>query len=312
MAKLCNCIDAGSKYCPCNLASTMDCISCSQLRGQDFCDCHWNGVCIMYEYFMQNKESHDLRKTSTGTVVERTVLEENLFLIKIQLDKDLLKELDRIGSYIFIKNFETNCYYETPMSIFNLDGEYAYIVYQEVGPKTKNIKLGDKLTIRGPYWNGIVGEHKLSSITNSNILIIARGIGQSSILLPIKKLIDKGNKIRLILDKGKLNSLYCLDYISDERIAIENINLLSVQGKEKLKKIIEDNPIDVVLSAGAEIIHREVIPIIDESKKGIELFVTNNNILCCGEGICGSCTRKIKSGERIKTCKAMIDPKKIY
>ena len=312
MAKLYNCIDAGSSYCPCNLASTMDCISCSQLSGKEFCDCNWNGICIMYEYFMQNKETCDLRKTFTGVIIERVLLEENLFLMKIQLDKELLKELNKIGSYIFIKGPEFNHYYETPMSIFDLDENYAYIVYQELGPKTKNFQLGDKLTVRGPYWNGIVGDYKLSNIENSNVLIIARGIGQSSILLPIKKLINKGNKITLILDKGKINSLYILNYISDENISIENINLLSNEGRKKLEKIIKDNDIDVIISAGAEILHREVASIVKENGKDIRLFVTNNNIFCCGEGICGSCIRKTIDGERIKACKTMIDPKNIY
>jgi dihydroorotate dehydrogenase electron transfer subunit len=309
MTKFYNCIDAGSKYCPCNLAHTMNCISCSHLRGEEFCDCNWNGVCILYEYYMGNKQTKAFRKSYTGSVVDRITIEKNLFLLKIQLDRDLLKELNRIGSYIFIKKFEDNNYYETPMSIFNIDEDHIYIIYQEVGPKTKTIKYGNKLTLRGPYWNGIIGEFKLSTIKNSNILIVARGIGQSSILLPIKKLSNKNNNITLILDKGKLNSLYCLDYIYEENINVEIFDPLSIEGEKRLKEIIKDNYIDIVLSSGAEILHRKISNLIETNTK---LFVTNNNIFCCGEGICGSCIRKIKDGAKIKTCKTMIDPKKIY
>ncbi|NMB27152.1 MAG: sulfide/dihydroorotate dehydrogenase-like FAD/NAD-binding protein [Tissierellia bacterium] len=312
MDKTYNCIDAGSKYCPCNLANTMNCISCSHLAGEDFCDCSWNGVCILYEYYMNNKQYSDFKKTYRGIVIGKVFLDKNLILLKIKLDKKLLNELNTIGSYVFIRKVNCSNYYDTPMSIFNIDEDYIYIVYQEIGPKTKNIQCEEELSIRGPYWNGIIGEHKLSKVSNSNILIIVRGIGQSSILIPLNKLIKRNNKVVLFLDKGKLNSLYCLNYISDKNIRIEMLDLFSSEGEKKLIDFIRENPIDVVLSAGSEMLHRNVTAIVKESRKDIKIFVTNNNILCCGEGICGSCTRKIDSGERIKTCKTLIDPKQMY
>ena len=58
--------------------------------------------------------------------------------------------------------------------------------------------------------------------------------------------------------------------------------------------------------------HRKIKSIIDKLGIDIEWFVTNNNILCCGEGICGSCIRKINNGDRIKTCKTIINPMNFY
>ena len=261
---------------------------------------------------MNNKQYSDFKKTYRGIVIGKVFLDKNLILLKIKLDKKLLNELNTIGSYVFIRKVNCSNYYDTPMSIFNIDEDYIYIVYQEIGPKTKNIQCEEELSIRGPYWNGIIGEHKLSKVSNSNILIIVRGIGQSSILIPLNKLIKRNNKVVLFLDKGKLNSLYCLNYISDKNIRIEMLDLFSSEGEKKLIDFIRENPIDVVLSAGSEMLHRNVTAIVKESRKDIKLFVTNNNILCCGEGICGSCTRKIDSGERIKTCKTLIDPKQMY
>ena len=312
MDKKYNCMDAGSRYCPCNLTDTMDCISCSYLRGENFCDCNWNGVCILYEYYMNNKQHSDFRRSYNGLVIDKVFLDKNLILLKIELDKELLNELNIMGSYVFVKKIGCTDYYETPMSIFNIDEDYIYIVYQEIGPKTKTIQDGEELSIRGPYWNGIIGEHKLSNIENSNVLIIARGIGQSSILIPLKRLVETGNGVVLFLDKGKLNSLYCLNHISNKGIKIESLDLFSGEGREKLRDYIRKSSIDVILSAGAEMLHRSVVSIVEESGKDIRLFVTNNNILCCGEGICGSCIRKIDCGERIKTCKTLIDPRKMY
>lgn len=312
MKQLYNCIDLGSEYCPCNLAITMDCIYCSHLAGEEFCDCSWNGICIFNEFSMDKKKKSDFRKYYDAIIIDKKILGKALYLLKLQLDKELLFKLDRIGSYIFIKNIDSNNYYDMPMSIFNIDSDYAYIVYQEIGSKTKSIQHADRLTVRGPYWNGIIGEFQLSNIKNSNVLIIARGMGQSSILIALKKIIRNKNKVFMFLDEGKINSFYCLDYINEDDVDIEKLDLISHEGKERLKYFIDNNSIDVILSAGAEILHRNVNKIINESQRDVDLFITNNNIICCGEGICGSCIKKIKTGERIRTCKTMADPKKIY
>lgn len=312
MKELYNCIDTGSKYCPCGLADTLNCISCSHLKGEDFCDCNWNGVCILYEYYMHNMKSRGVRSSYQGLVTDKKTLEENLFLLKIETDVDLIKELDAIGSYVFINRFNTNSYYDAPMSILDVDEKFIYIAYHEIGPKTTGITKGKNLTMKGPYWNGIIGEGKLSDVKDSTIMIVGRGISQSSIVMPINKLIEKNNKIFLFLDKGKTHSLYCLDFIKDKNLIVEEISLFSKLAEEKLLDFVKMNSIDIVFSAGAEMVHRKIKPLLAKAKIQPKWFTTNNNILCCGEGICGSCIRKTNSGDRIKTCKTVINPMNFY
>ena len=114
---------------------------------------------------------------------------------------------------------------------------------------------------------------------------MGRSIGQSSIIIPIKKLKEKNNKIYLFLDKGKANSLYALDFLQDGNLDMEEIDLFTSIGEEKLLKFLNENAIDIVFSAGSEMFHRKIKSIIDKLGIDIEWFVTNNNILCCGEGI---------------------------
>jgi NAD(P)H-flavin reductase len=312
MDKSYNCIDAGSKYCPCELADNLNCISCSQLQGKDYCDCNWNGVCILYEYYMNNMESKGFRDLYEGLVVDKKIIGDNLFLLKIKTDGNLITELNNIGSYVFMNKFKDKSHYNTPMSICYVDKDHIYIAYHEIGAKTRGILKGDKLGIKGPYFNGIIGREKLSNIKNSKILIVGRSIGQSSIIIPIKKLKEKNNKIYLFLDKGKANSLYALDFLQDGNLDIEEIDLFTSIGEEKLLKFLTENAIDIIFSAGSEMFHRKIKSIIDKLGIDIEWFVTNNNILCCGEGICGSCIRKINNGDRIKTCKTIINPMNFY
>lgn len=311
MEKGYNCIDSGSAFCPCELASTLDCISCSHLRGEDSCDCNWNGVCILYEYYMNNMKSRGFRLIYEGLIVDKKEIEKDLFLIKISVEEDLIKELNSIGSYVFIKKFGENSYYNAPMSVLDVGKKFIYIVYYELGPKTKGINKGEKINIKGPYWNGIIGKNRLSDTKNSRILIYARGIGQSSIVIPIKKLAEK-NQIFLFLDKGKTDSFYCLDFIDDLPITVKEINLFDPLDRNGLLNFIKEESIDIVISAAAEMAHREIKTILEELDSQISWFITNNNILCCGEGICGSCIRKINSGDRIKTCKTIVDPMNFY
>lgn len=306
------CTDSSSEYCTCNLIYTKDCISCSHLKGSNFCDCAWNGVCILYQHIMGKKVENKTRKDYRGQITDKKILNDRLYLLKIKLENKLIRELDAIGSYIFIRKEHNSPHYNTPMSIFNLDEHHVYIVYQEIGPKTKKFNKGDILIIKGPYWGGIIGEGDLSKKENCSIVIVARGIGQSSILLPIKKLSLKGNNVILFLDQGKIDSLYCLDYIEKEKIKAMPIDLLREEGKNYLAKYIEENPVDVLFSAGADIVHRRVKSIMETIDKNIEWFVSNNSILCCGEGVCGACITKTWGGDRIKLCKTKINPRQIY
>ncbi len=173
-----NCIDAGSRYCPCELADSLNCISCSHLNGKDYCDCNWNGgVCILYEYYMNNMESKDHRKSYRGGLVidKKNLGGDNLYLLKIKTKENLIEEMDIVGSYVFVNKFKDKSYYNAPMSLSYMDKEHIYIVYDEIGPKTKGISKGDILGIKGPYFNGIIGGKRLSNIKNSNILILGRG-----------------------------------------------------------------------------------------------------------------------------------------
>lgn len=312
MNRLYHCIDASSKYCPCELADTLNCISCSHLQGKDYCDCNWNGVCILNEYYMNNMKSKGFRELYEGVVVDKNNIGDNLFLLKIETDIDLIVELNTIGSYVFINKFNSKPYYNTPMSILYTEKNHIYIAYHEIGPKTTGIVKGNKLSIKGPFFNGIIGKEKLSNIKNSVILVVGRSIGQSSIVIPIKKLKERNNKIYVFLDKGKANSLYSLDFLWNENLNIEEINLFTKEGEEKLLEFLNENTVDIIFSAGSDMLHRKIKSIIEKIEINAKWFVTNNNILCCGEGICGSCIRKINNGDRVKTCKTIINPMNFY
>ncbi|MBS4536239.1 sulfide/dihydroorotate dehydrogenase-like FAD/NAD-binding protein [Clostridium sp. D2Q-14] len=312
MNKRLECIDAGSEYCPCYLAETGDCITCSILRGKDFCDCNWRGSCIYSEFVWNNHTKKDGRKIYSSKIVEKKLLSNEVYLLKIETTKTLARQLKQIGSYIFIRGKDMPHFFDVPMSVMESNEKegYIYILYKTLGSKTKNLNLSDKILIRGPYWNGIYGLKNIKKLQNNNCLLIARGVAQSPTLLLINKII-KNNSVTLILDKGKLEDNLILEYLKEKDIEIFFLDTMKYEGKEKIKEILINKNIDFVFSAGSDVLHKNIIEIIDKINSNIKIAATNNSEMCCGEGVCGSCSTHLDEYGSVKGCKTQIDIRKL-
>lgn len=309
--KIRGCIDAGSEYCPCYLAELNECIACSHLRGKDYCDCVWSGVCIFNEYYMNGQKSKNKRKDYICEIIKDNFIKKDLKILKLRCPEELVDKLNYPGSYVFLRDLKSENFFDAPMSIMNIYGDEVLISYQIAGPKTKSLNcIKEEILLRGPYYNGIIGIKHLDNIKNSSCLIIARGIGQSSVLLAIKKLLKNNNKVFLILDEGK-TGLYITNFIKDLKLITSYVDILKVEGQNKIKDILLNNDIKLVLSAGSNLLHRNIYKIVNDIGLDPYFLVTNNNYLCCGEGLCGACIVKLKDGERVRACKTIFEYKDV-
>lgn len=310
MKKNLECIDAGGEYCPCYLAETNNCITCSILQGKDFCDCNWRGTCIYQEYVWNGNKKKTPRQSIPVNVVSKTKINKNSYLLKLEVSKTLARYLKQPGSYVFLRNIECLHYFDLPMSILDVndvDG-YIYIAYQVVGSKTKQLNLlKDKLLLRGPYFNGILGFKNLKTLKNSECLLICRGIAQAPCVPVIKYLIRNNNNITLLLDKGKVNEPFIKNFIKDLNINIIEENVMSTSCQNLINIMLKNNSYDFLFLAGSDIVQQKIINIVDELKINPLISATNNNEICCGEGICGACSKRLKDGTVVKTCKTQID-----
>ena len=101
--KTLSCADSGSKYCPCHLAYSNDCIRCNMLNKNKTCDCMWQGVCI-YNEVKHNKNSPVVQRSEYLCDIESMkVVEDNTYLIRIKIPKELSKDLRSPGAYVLIK-----------------------------------------------------------------------------------------------------------------------------------------------------------------------------------------------------------------
>ncbi|MGG7059692.1 sulfide/dihydroorotate dehydrogenase-like FAD/NAD-binding protein [Clostridium tertium] len=324
MREIVECIDSGTEYCPCKLAEAGECIICSQLQGGCFCDClNWKGVCIYHEFINNGSKAKEGRKTYNCLVKEIKLYEKDILLIKFEVPHKLAIDLVKPGSFIFIRPDEDNIYFDVPISILesNIETNIVSIMIEIRGIKTKNlleIKDGESITIRGPYWNGVFGLNNLNSQINNNVLVLARGIGMAPMIPVIRKLSINKNNINLILDNTPYKDNYVKEYLDEYAVKITNEILidkgeLSDESKVIIKNLINEKDIKYIHIAGADILTVKLIDYLNSlDRKDIKLSCCNNIKMCCGEGICGSCTVRF-SGHRVKRfCKVQTDPRNVF
>ncbi|MGB9779404.1 sulfide/dihydroorotate dehydrogenase-like FAD/NAD-binding protein [Caldanaerobacter sp.] len=315
MANRLECVDVGTEYCPCYLAELNECIVCSQLQGKKFCDCNWKGVCVFQEFVWAGYKAKVTRSTVFTRILKKEEINEEVVILTLKVPNKLARDLNEPGAYVFVRGYFSPSFFDTPMSVMWADEIEGIIkiAIQVTGPKTKFIasaKEGEEVYLRGPYWNGMFGQRYIKGMHNSKALVVLRGIAQAPGVIVILKLIQNKNKVIVLLDKGKVQTNFIKDYIKNSDVTLVEADLLSEEGQEVLKQFIKDKKISVIYSGGSDEQHINILEYMDKYESEAYLAVSNNNKICCGEGICGSCEIEI-DGQKMRTCKVQVDIRKM-
>ncbi|MBF8983013.1 sulfide/dihydroorotate dehydrogenase-like FAD/NAD-binding protein [Lutibacter sp. B2] len=303
------CIDAGSEYCPCYLAECNECIICSHLQGKSACECDWSGVCIYQEFFWCGNKKRNTREECNAKIVQKKMIKEDLAILKIKVNRTLARQLKHPGSYVFVREVDKPTFFDAPMSIMNVDEDKSEIdiALRVVGSKTKSlIEVSEDILLRGPYWNGLIGLKQLKNTSNEEVMVVARGLGMAPAALTLKYLLKNNNKVTFIIDPGKVDIVFIKDYIKEYDVDINILNLKQENDMEKFRNIIKNKNFSLAYSAGSDNFHRVVYKEVKKNNMKTKFVITNNNTICCGEGICGSCICKTANGDEVKMCKTQI------
>ena len=305
--KTLSCADSGSKYCPCHLAYSNDCIRCNMLNKNKTCDCMWQGVCV-YNEVKQNKNSLLVERGEYLCDIESiTSVEDNTYLIKIKIPKELSKDLKSPGAYVLIKRKDKESdVFSAPISVMDvdLDKNILEVVIRPVGIKTKGIINFNQVYIKGPYFNGVFGIKDIKSMSKSNCLIILNGLSQVNSINVIQRLIENGNKVDVFVNHNGVILDSVIQKIYNLEASVYHIDI--EQDKEFIRDYIKSNNIKFVYSGAGNKFNKLIMDIVDLVDENIKLAVSNNNLICCGEGICGACSINL-NGVKVKTCKAQVN-----
>ncbi|MFW5648584.1 MAG: sulfide/dihydroorotate dehydrogenase-like FAD/NAD-binding protein [Candidatus Alkaliphilus sp. MAG34] len=296
------CVDAGSDYCPCHLAEENSCIICTQLQGKGYCDCNWMGVCIYDEFYFSGNKKKEVREPKEYSVIDSKVV-GRVMVLSIQVTKYMARVLKQPGSYVFVRNKHSDYFFDVPISIMDCDEEKSLIkmAIEARGIKTKKLMdHGGIIIVRGPYWNGIFGLNALKTTQDAKCLVLARGIAQAPAILPIKHLLKNNNVVDIIVNKRADEHNFIEEYFGGP---IKEVDMSSNDVAILCRKLMKKNNYKLVFIGGSDVLQNKVIKYMKETDN-VKFVTTNNNAICCGEGICGSCIKKDKTGTLVRTCKA--------
>jgi len=155
-----------------------------------------------------------------------------------------------------------------------------------------NLKIGDKIGVRGPYGNSF-------EITNGKILLIGGGTG----LVPLMRLIKYSNpdwttNQMIVLMGSKTKEEVFFEDISNKMLThSQNPQIIPVTEDgsygekgyvtDVLEKLLEENTYDAIYTCGPELMMYKVVKLANE--KGIFVQASLERMMKCGVGICGSC-----------------------
>ncbi len=223
------------------------------------------------------------------------------------------------GSFVFLRNKNDSGFYDAPISIMDVDTEENFIkVAIEIrGVKTKTIaslNKNDDILVRGPFWNGVLGLKNVYMTKNGASLLISRGIGQAPLVPVMKKLYSNGNKIIAIIDNSDYENILIKDYLELYNAEVIELNTLKAgelteELKDKLKEILDKEDINIIHCSAQDIIIYKLIEFLDGK---VPISSSNNAKMCCGEGVCGTCTVRYKGHIVKRLCKVQTEPKYVF
>lgn len=245
--------------------------------------------------------------------------EDKLCIFTISASRSLVHELIYPGSFVFARSPETSIYFDTPISIMEADTKEntLKIAIEIRGIKTKSIcklKEDEKLLIRGPFWNGVLGLGNIYKAKEGVSIVIARGIGTAPGAQVLKKLYSNGNRIISIVDKTPFKNIFGKEHFEMCNSEILQCKMLqngelSSEFKTMLQQILKVESINLIHCDGPDILIYNLLEFIGDS---INFSCCNNSKMCCGEGVCGTCSTRYKNRVVKRLCKVQIDPKHVF
>jgi dihydroorotate dehydrogenase electron transfer subunit len=306
------CADAGSPFCPCYLAATGDCVLCSQLQGHSLCDCRWSGVCV-YQLAHPGVDPPALRRERGGVVVARRALAADTYLLTFQTSSVPGEVWSDPGTFAFIKRAGRPYAFYAPMGLAEVrtDGPVLSLttVVEALGPKTRAIVEAEEVDLRGPYWNGLFGRRLLDVNPGAAVLILARGPAQGVALAAARHVAGRGGRLTVVVDPARAAAPLLLPEMRETGARVLVARLDPPPGDHvptrtiSLDNLLREVSPQVVVSCGADWLHRRAGQSLARVGLRTPLVFTNNRSLCCGEGVCGSCLLFTADGRPVRACK---------
>ena len=221
-----------------------------------------------------------------------------------------------VGTYVFMR-LNSSTFYDVPLSVMydDINVNTLAVLIKIRGVKTskfKDLKVGDRITLRGPYYNGVMGRRDIAGFNNSKAYVFCKGIGFMPSIHVIEDLRRNNNEVKIYIDSGDFDNrlIYLIKKLYD--MEVNEFKACDESGDltEEYRDILGE-----MLSDGCKLIHMGLSNyLIKKSIRELErigynsrITFINNAKLCCGEGVCGACTKDIGANHSVHLCKKQLE-----
>jgi len=192
---------------------------------------------------------------------------------------------------------------ELPMSVMTSHGsnEAGFTVRKRGESSTAlyNLKVGDKIGVRGPYGNSFATEN-IRVLTDAKVLLIGGGTG----LVPLMRYLDflvnpaiNGASVTLLMGSKTKDEVFFEEKARELNTESSNLRIIPVTEDgsygekgyvtDVMEKLLQENTYDAIYTCGPELMMYKVVKLANE--KGIFVQASLERMMKCGVGICGSC-----------------------
>jgi len=317
------CADRGSRRCPCILMEAGKCYTCTMVR-DGVCSCEdqsgWQGVCPYTEYCQLGGAAQEAPEDcmTLFDVMQKTSYGPDIHAVGLSCSRGFMESCRRPGAYVMAEALG----WRTPVSLLRTGMKKGIcrveFLLKESGPKTAELaRMADEEKVwklAGPYYNGLLhseefygqmlGKKQEENLKNAELTVIARGTAAAPFFHLRDLLPEAGRKqVRLYLDDEMLPEDFCREYLKG--MEFERIRLSGEEDLKRMKALAEARLRDgngwiAVLASPYYL--QQILAGLDESEKN-RVIVPNQANLCCGMGICGSCSCTDGDGVTVKLCK---------
>ncbi len=319
------CVDRGSEKCPCHLTTAGQCYACKMLRtGECGCSAQWSGNCPYSELAMNAGVPKPLPRIIPAEIVRRKDYSGKLSVVRLEVPAGFAQQCHRLGSYIMAQAMG----YMVPLSVLRSSyavekrkfvigpRPYIEVAVQPAGLKTMQLAnpLSKFWSIQGPFYSGLQTAGKID--LTKPMLVIAKGTAIAP-FLNVARLLAGENpaRINLFIDDDKVTGEFIADYVSGIGTRFNYIDL----AKDMDTALALLDMYEQIFFLASPYYTNQVIRKLRGKDKIIKnraeavrsigkcLVVANHANMCCGLGICGSCSHTDAEGVTVKKCKCMGD-----
>lgn len=192
-----------------------------------------------------------------------------------------------------------------PISLHGIDAENGILslLYLVVGRGTEmmtKMENGEKIDLLGPLGQGFT-----TSFKGRKAVMVAGGIGSAPFYPLMEALKARGKEMTLIYGARDKESLTCLDLYEEEGVKSVLVTEDGSVGEKgfvtgPLDRLLAEEGADYVYACGPEAMLKAVEEVV--AKHGAAGEVSTEARMCCGLGVCLSCSKKAHDGKNRKVC----------